>query len=287
MERRRELADFLRSRRHRLSPGQVGLPLGTRRRTPGLRREEVAELARLSVDYYVRLEQGRDIHPSLDVLERLAESLCLTDDERSHLFELASLGMPAVRTSGRGVASAGIGHLVELISPLPALVLDSRMNVLCWNHAMRALIIDFEKVPPERRNMVWLSFMEPSVKSLYVDWERVARESIAHLRAASTRIPDDIALAHLVGELVLKSPDFARWWALHDVKEKGSGYKQLDHSQVGRLNLNYEVLALIDDPDQRLVVYMAADEVSRAKLQELSQSIEAETDRSRLKVLPA
>jgi transcriptional regulator with XRE-family HTH domain len=283
MDRRRELASFLKSRRNRLSPGDVGLPRGQRRRTPGLRREEIAELAGLSVDYYVRLEQGRDVNPSAPTLEALAEALRLGDDERRHLFELARQGVPARPGLLSEFVRSSLRRLVETMSPIPACVLNRRMDVLCWNDAMAALFTDLEQLPPEQRNMIRLTFLDPATRRLYPEWDIVAREAVASLRAASARLPEDPLVTQLIGELTVKSSEFARWWTLHDVKEKNSGHKRLIHPRVGLLELDFEVLTVTDSSDQLLVTYLASDATTQARLDQLlSGEVE---DRGALRVL--
>jgi transcriptional regulator with XRE-family HTH domain len=283
MEHRRELAGFLKSRRDRLSPGDVGLPPGQRRRTPGLRREEVAERAGLSVDYYVRLEQARDVSPSAHTLEALAEALRLEDDERRHLFELARQGVPARPGRRPELVRSSLRRLVETMSPIPACVLNRRMDVLCWNDAMPALFTDFEQLPLAQRNMIRLTFLDPATRLLYPDWDVVAREAVASLRAASARLPEDPLLTQLIGELTVKSVEFARWWTLHDVKEKRSGHKRLIHPRVGLLELDFEVLTVPDSSDQLLVTYLASDATTQARLvQLLSGEVD---DRGALRVL--
>lgn len=263
-------AQFLRSRRERVTPEAVGLVTGPRRRTPGLRREELAGLAGVSVDYYVRLEQGRDVRPSSSVLDALARSLRLDAAERSHLFHLAHQVAPVsatVRAAER--LRPGTRRLVEALAPIPALVVGRGLDVLAWNEPVALLVTDYGAMPAKHRNTVWFAFMEPAARLLFVEWERTARESVAYLRSASGQYPDDTRLSGLVGELSVKSPEFAHFWASNDVKEKGSGRKELLHPVVGRVSVDYEVLRLADDTNQRLVTYLPADEPSTQALHEL------------------
>ena len=279
VDRHAEFALFLRSRRERLSPEDSGLPPSTkRRRTPGLRREEVAQLAGVSVDYYVRLEQGRKLRPSPAVLKALARALQLEPDEFQHMVTLLNQGSRTAAPRAPERVRPGVRRLLEQLDPTPAFVLGRRMDVLAWNTMAAALFGDFGSVPASRRNMIWLLFLHPSARSRYVNWADNARESIAHLRAAYGRHPDDPAMAELVDELSAKSVEFRELWARHDVREKGHGRKVLDHPDVGRLELEYETLRLHDDDDQFLVTFTAeADSPSQAALDLLAVLARATT----------
>jgi transcriptional regulator with XRE-family HTH domain len=245
-----ELGDFLRSRRARLQPHDVGLPDYGRRRVPGLRREELAQLAGVSVDYYVRLEQGRDIQPSDSVLDAIAGALQLTDDERSHLFTLVRPRRRARRRPNERVRP-GIQRLVERIE-FPAFVLGRRMDVLAYNPLAAALLGGLHE-----RNALRAIFLDEGARTLYRDWDQVAAESVAYLRLSAGEDPDDAQLVELIGELSLHSDAFRRLWARHDVKSKTFGVKCFEHPQVGPLELDYESLKL-PDSDQVLVTYTAA-----------------------------
>ncbi|WP_051468786.1 helix-turn-helix domain-containing protein [Actinomadura oligospora] len=263
----RELADFLRSRRDRLQPEDFGLPPG-QRRSPGLRRAEVAQLAGISVDYYIRLEQGKSGRPSATVLDSLARALRLSVDERDHLFRLAGSdqGLPRRAATTERVRPS-VHRILETLGTTPAYVIGRRMDVLAWNPMAAALIMDFGAVPPGQRNMLWHAFCDPAARQLYVDWGRVARQGIAHLRMAAARNPDCPMIAGLVGELSVKSEEFRTWWARHDVQDRRSGRKEFAHPVVGRLSLDYDALQLPDGPDQHLITYTApADSPSRGAL---------------------
>ncbi|MEU1206948.1 helix-turn-helix transcriptional regulator [Nocardia sp. NPDC005825] len=255
------LGDFLRSRRSRIQPGDAGLREYGRRRVPGLRREEVAQLAGVSVDYYIRLEQGRGKHVSDAVLDAVARALRLTDPERLHLYALARPGgtVDAHPTTASGVYSAAIHPGVRLVLDAltaPAFVLGRRMDVLAWN-ALGDSVSGFSRVPAEERNQARYLFLEPAAPAYYPEWETVAGETVAFLRRDAGLHPDDPRLAALVAELSERSPDFRRLWESHPVKEKTRGAKLIQHPEVGRLELGYETLALPADPDQLLVVYTA------------------------------
>lgn len=214
---RDELAAFLRSRRARVTPSDVGLPGGDRRRTPGLRRQEVAQLAGMSIDYYIRLEQGRGPHPSRQVLGALCRALMLDQDERAHLFRLAGrlLETPRIRED----VPAGILHLLAFLEDVPAYVLDARYDLRAWNPLAAMLMGDLDSLPPDRRNVIRWVFMSPGIAEHLSDEEkgRFARASVADLRVAAGRYPDDRALQALVAEMLALSPEFAELWAGHEV----------------------------------------------------------------------
>nr|WP_042197351.1 helix-turn-helix transcriptional regulator [Kibdelosporangium sp. MJ126-NF4] len=261
----KEMAAFLRTRRERLAPGDVGLPDRRRmRRTPGLRREEVAELAGVSVDYVVRLEQGRGLRPSADVLDALAGALRLSDDERAYLFDLARQ-----RQVGRQRKAEVAVQLVQLLhdlSPLPAMVVNHRNDILAWNTEMTRLMLDFDEVPEDQRNGLWLCLLHPALRTFYLDREQIIREGIADLRAAWATYPDDTSFAQFVDDLTSRSDEFARFWAQQDVQVRGRGRKRMLHPVGGPLTVHYEVLTPLQDPDQRLIVYRAADAASQSAL---------------------
>lgn len=257
---RRELADFLRSRRARITPSDVGLPAGARRRTPGLRREEVAQLAYISTEYYTRLEQARAPRPSLEVLAQVARALRLSDAERDHLHHLA--GTPPAPPSGpsREVRQS----IVDLLHRLPqaaAIVISATHEVIAWNDLAAALMEDFSALPRRDRNLVRRVFLgpHPEGRRLYgvSDREEFALSAVQQLRAASARYPDDAELTGLVAELLDGSEEFARLWAAHDVTAAPTLCKTFDHPLVGPVDVNCDVLD-IADRDQRVVIYTAA-----------------------------
>ncbi|WP_269857016.1 helix-turn-helix domain-containing protein [Streptomyces sp. RPT161] len=270
MDTAQELAAFLRSRREGLDPDRLGLPSHRRpRRTPGLRREEVAELAGVSTDYVVRLEQGRGLRPSAEVLAALARALCLDPSERDYLFDLAGHRRP--RTTGGPAAGAApsLGRLVADLSPLPAMLLDHRYDILAWNPEMARLLPDFEAVPSSRRNAMWLCLLHPAMRDFYADREQVLRDGIAHLRAAWAAHPEDRELTGLIAEFAAQDADFARLWSKRQVGVNGRGRKLLRHPVAGAITVDFEVLLPLQDPQLRLLVYRAADEESRASLDRL------------------
>jgi len=255
--RRPALAEFLRTRRGRLRPTDVGLPESGRRRTPGLRRQEVAQLAGMSVDYYVRLEQARGPRPSKQVLSALARALLLTIDERDYLFRIAGEHPPPVRGPSREVTPA-IRYLLDSLTGTPAYVVDARYNVLAWNRLATAFIGDLSAVPEEDRNMIRWMFRQPDSDPHWDDTDalRFIRSCVADLRAAYARYPGDAAIAELVTELLGTSRRFAAMWAVHDVEVRRGVAKRVDHPRLGPLAFDCQVLH-IGDTDQRLIVYCA------------------------------
>ena len=257
---RRELADFLRSRRERISPADVGLPAGTRRRTPGLRREEVARLAFISTEYYTRLEQARAPRPSREVLAGLARALRLSGVERDHLHHLA--GEPPAPAAGpsRQVRQS----ILDLIGRLPgaaATVISASFEVLAWNDLAAALMEDFSALPPRDRNLVRRVFLgpHPGGRRLYgvSDADEFARHTAQRLRATAARYPHDPEVAELVRDLLAGSEQFRQLWASHDVADEPMQVKTFQHPLVGPITVNCDVLD-IADRDQRLVIYTAA-----------------------------
>ncbi|GII80796.1 transcriptional regulator [Sphaerisporangium rufum] len=266
-----ELAAFLRTRRERLSPADLALRTGGRsRRTPGLRREEVAELAGVSVDYVVRLEQGRGLRPSAEVLDALARALLLDDDERAYLFDLARQ-RPTARRRAAEAIPASLSRLVHDLSPLPCLLVSQRCDILAWNDEMAALMLDFDLLPEEWHNTLRLCVLHPGYRDFWPDRELIIRQCIADLRAAWAARPDE-ALDALIDELTSQSAEFARLWAARDVKVNGHGRKRLRHPVAGPLSVDFQVLNPLDDPDRRLVIYRAADPASQAALDSVVQA---------------
>jgi transcriptional regulator with XRE-family HTH domain len=250
-----ELREFLRTRRARVAPAAAGLPLRPgARRVPGLRREEVAELAGVSVDYYVRLERGRTTNVSESVLHAVARALQLNDLERTHLFTLAKPSRARPRALPPQHVRQGLRLVVDSITDVPALVLGRRLDVLAANPLAKALLTDFDALPPHFRNMVRLIFLHDDVRSACTDWRATAQGIVANLRLYAGRYPDDPALAELVGELSVRDPDFRRWWADHDVDRHAYGVRQCHHGLVGDLILGFEAFTPTDDPEQTLWV---------------------------------
>lgn len=251
-----ELGEFLRSRRALLRPDELGIRHAGRRRVPGLRREELAQLAGVSADYYVRLEQGRALNASDAILDAIAQALRLDDNELRHLHDLARpvrSRRPAARPQR---VRDSFRRMVNAIDA-PSFVLGRRCDVLTWNRSMAALVTDFGALPPKERNMARLFFLDESVASLYPDFKRKSRDVVGFLRMDAGRHPDDPQLAELIGELSMKSDAFRQLWASRTVRDKSHGTYHLRHPLVGELTVDYETLRLSDDPDQLLVTYTA------------------------------
>jgi transcriptional regulator with XRE-family HTH domain len=250
---REVLAAFLRGRRAQVRPSDVGLEAGRGRRTPGLRREEVARLAAISVDYYIRLEQARGPRPSRQVLSALARALRLSDDERAYLFNLVGAS-PSPPGPSRDVPP-GIVRLLQRLDDTPAYVVDAKFDILAWNDMAAALVMDWSAVPPKERNAIRWLFVPP--RELDAQHGRMALESVADLRAAAARYPDDDGIAALVGELTKASPYFAELWSKHEVKVRRGTRCAMVHPVVGPLELDIETL-VIPERDQRLMMFTAA-----------------------------
>ncbi|CAO5227197.1 helix-turn-helix domain-containing protein [Frankia sp. AgKG'84/4] len=258
------LGELLRSRRGRLTPADVGLPPGERRRTPGLRREEVALLANLSPTYYTFLEQGRQVRPSPQVLDALAAALRLDGAERQYLDVLAH-GRPGAHPAPDGrsepppeVLAAGVADLVQRLDPHPTFVKGRRWDVLAANAAARELFTDWEARPAADRNLVRWMFTDGHARQVYLDWEHEARAMLGRFRLATASHTHDPSIAALIEELQRDSEHVRRWWPNHDVVSIGaSGVKRLRHPRLGPVGYAHVVLSVTDQPAQTLVTYHA------------------------------
>ena len=259
LDQRAELSEFLRTRRARLKPEDVGLPdFGRHRRVPGLRREELAQLAGVSVAYYTRLEQGNGRNVSAEVLDAIARALRLTDAESSHLTHLAKPKQHKKKPSAPAQhVRTPLRQLLDTIETVPAYITGRRTDILVWNRMAAAVFGDWSELPPQERNWARLVFLRPEYRDLFVEWEQKAADIVSMLRMDAGCYPDDPRLSALVGELSVKSEEFRRLWATHDVKEKTYGVKRLLHPLVGDLTLHFEGFRLADGSDQILVTYHA------------------------------
>jgi transcriptional regulator with XRE-family HTH domain len=253
MRRADEFGRFLRSRRARVEPEMVGLPPGDRRRVEGLRREELAHLANVSVDYLIRLEQGRIERPSPEIVEALARSLLLDPSERRHLFRLAAASEPTAGLGDGTSVRVGIRLLIDTLDRTPAVLLSRRLDLLYWNPIAEALLGPF----PEHRNYARMVVRDPAQRALHADWDEAARQTAALLRYAAARHPEDDRLRALIAELDAADPEFSAWWGAHDVEEKRHGAKTYLHPTAGELTLRYEAWPMPDDGDQILTVFTA------------------------------
>jgi transcriptional regulator with XRE-family HTH domain len=259
MNNRAELGEFLRSRRAQLNPADVGLVSHGRRRVPGLRREELAQLAGVSVDYYVRVEQGRVQGVSESVLDALAAALQLSEVERTHLRNLArpaSAGKRTKQQAGAERVRPGVQQLLDSLDTVPAYVIGRFGDTLAWNRLACLAFVDFEQLTPKERHWGRLIFLDGMPRERFADWLSKARDTVGFLRLATGRYPDDPELTSLIGELSVKSEDFRQLWADHTVRDKTHGRKIVQNPLVGELILDYESLAL-PGSDQVLITYTA------------------------------
>lgn len=257
-----ELSQFLTSRRAKITPEQAGLPTYGQRRVPGLRREEVASLAGVSVEYYRRLERGNATGASDAVLEALADALRLDDAERAHLFDLARAAgpIPARRRRAGGSSSQRVRPVLQRILDsitAPATVSNMRSDYLAANELGRALYAPLFESPEQPPNSARFTFLDPAAQEFFLDWEKTAKDLVASLRSMAGRNPFDRALSDLVGELSTRSDAFRTWWAAHNVRYHQTGSKRLHHPVVGELELGYEVMELAADNGLRLAIFTA------------------------------
>ncbi len=255
-----ELGDFLRTRRARLTPEEVGLPRGSRRKTPGLRRVEVAQMVGVSVDWYTWLEQGRSITPSTQVLERLVQTLRLDANERTHLFLLAQQQAPPALLLETESVSPSLQHFLNQFGTRPAFVSGRRWDILAWNDAGCAVFGDFRLRTPRERNTIWSIFTNPLSRQFVVDWEEDARHLLAQFRSSCGRYPGDAQLTELIHDLMLASPEFRAWWPDHEVHSGQEGRKALNHPQVGYLLFERLTFQVFDTPDLKVTVYTPLEE---------------------------
>ncbi|RSN13272.1 DNA-binding protein [Streptomyces sp. WAC 01325] len=268
--RRHELAAFLRHRREHIAPEQVGLPRGSRRRTPGLRREEVAQLAAVGVTWYTWLEQARDIQVSVQVLDALARTLMLDPSERSHLFQLAGAVDPTPATACPSVTPA-MRAVLEQLEPYPACLQNSRYDILAHNRTYGLLLCDLEAVPPEDRNCMILSYTNQDWQSSIVHLEETQRLMAARFRAAMAGHLGEPAWKMLLGRLRTESPAFRAVWERHEVVSHRSKRKEFLNRHVGRILVDHTDLWLSPDVGPRMVTYVPADEESAVRLGKLHE----------------
>lgn len=258
-----ELGEFLRSRRDRITPDDAGVSSYGRRRVPGLRREELAQLAGVSVTYLTRLEQGQSQNASDAIIDALARALQLDTDERTHLYALAHPA-PVKREPSPApeIAKPGAERLMHSMGDVPAVLLGRFNDILAWNRAGHLLLAghldcDAPSEPVSRPNQLKLLFLDEHTRDLYADWEEEAALAVSSMRYVAAQFPDDRRLAALVGELSMNSPKFARLWAGHEVRLCTSGSKRFRHPEVGEMTLGYEVLHLPEGNGQRILTHTA------------------------------
>jgi transcriptional regulator with XRE-family HTH domain len=254
-QRRRELAAFLRARRSQLQPERVGLSSGSgRRRVRGLRREEVANLSRVSYSWYTRLEQGQDVHATAEVIDSIAGALRLTEDEHRHLRRLAGLPLGPY-DHDEDAADEYTRQLIERLLPAPAYVIGPRSDYLAWNDALVAVFCDIATLPPEHRNVLWATFTVPKVRTSLVDWEEHARLVVGQFRAEAAAHPRDLRFRAVADELAAINPEFRHWWASHEVVRAAGGTQAFRHPDVGLLSTTLMQLRMIDRPSLKIVIH--------------------------------
>lgn len=249
-----ELGDFIKTRRGKILPSQVGLPSGLRRRTPGLRREEVAQLAGIGLTWYTWLEQGRPIRVSSQVLESLARVLLLDPHERDHLFTLARHVVPASPLSRQSVIKPSVQRILDSLQLSPALIIDQRWNVIAWNNASRVVFGDFGLINPLDRNIVSMIFTHNGYMSLFIDWEFHARGMLARFRTAYGQHVDDPWFAAFIENLKVKSNAFREWWPQHEAQNSSEVNKELNHPIAGTLVFESCSFVLSDNPNLKMIV---------------------------------
>jgi transcriptional regulator with XRE-family HTH domain len=260
--RRAELADFLRNRREALRPEDVGLPGGGRRRTPGLRREEVAQLAGVGTTWYTWLEQGRDVRASASVLEAISSALELTPAEHAHLMLLGRGEEVAPARAPEETVDPTVKRLVENLDPNPACITGRRFDILAWNHAHAVVFGDPAEMPDGRRNLIWRLFTDPASRKLHPDWEEGARRIVARFRGEAARYIGDPDFDDLISALQERSPEFREWWNLHEVATSGVGRKVLNHPTAGKLYFEHATFRPQESAEQRLVLYSAVEKAN-------------------------
>ncbi|MFE2379750.1 helix-turn-helix transcriptional regulator [Streptomyces sp. NPDC059398] len=264
---RSSLGAFIRSRRERLSPADAGVADTARRRTPGLRREEVAVLSGVSLSWYTWLEQGRDIKVSRQVLGSLARALRLSVMEEQHLYRLAG-ELPPAAESGRAcpVAAGHLQAVLDALNPNPSFLLDQHWDILGWNRAETGLFTDFSELPEARRNMLWMIFGWGPARELMTDWEQQATLVLAQFRMTADEHPADPRFGEITAELRSASPEFARYWERHEVAGYQPVLKRFQHPRAGALSLRQSKLIAADDPRIHLVTRLPVDPQSAARL---------------------
>ena len=272
------LGTYLKDRRTKLDPVALGFT-AQRRRTPGLRREEVAQRANISATWYTWLEQGRGGAPSADVLDRIARALMLTDVEREHLFLLGLGRPPEVRYQAAEAVTPRLQRVLDALAFSPALIKTATWDIVAWNSAATAVLADYASLPPEKRNVLRLIFCDPAVRAAQYDWESVARFVVAVFRADVARAGAAAVVAALVDELCRLSPEFAAMWRDNDVRGYGGGVKHVRHAILGPIAFEYSAFAVEGRPDLGMVVYNPATPADAERIKSLIESKTRKTGR--------
>jgi len=256
-QRYKELGDFLRTRRAKILPSQVGLPEGTRRRTIGLRREEVSFLSGVGLTWYTWLEQGRPITISSQVIESLARTLMLDKKETMHLYNLARLTPPTEIATYDNTVNPMLKHVLDNIEFSPATILDQRYNVIAWNRASEKLLYDYNKLDTSKRNMLRIMFTNEEYKKTIIDWESTAQSMLARFRIAYGKLVEDPYIKELVEELKSESKEFNSWWTMHNVEMEEEIVKSITHPILGELNFEYTSYMVLSDRNLKLTILTA------------------------------
>ncbi|TCN04536.1 helix-turn-helix protein [Bacillus sp. BK006] len=260
-ERRRELGDFLKVRRERLSPGDFNLPIGARRRAKGLRREEVSQLAGIGITWYTWLEQGRDIQVSSEVLEAISRIFTLNKEEKEHLFLLGNQPLPSTTVQNeRENIDRVVKNLLSQLGHCPAYVTDEKLNIVDWNKAAIKVFGDFNEMDERNRNAVWRCFTSKEYQNLFQNWEDHAQRLIAQFRLAYTRFVGDEWFKTIISELSEESPHFYEWWSNHEVLGTPCGKKTIIHPVVGEMIMDHITLQVYDAPELKVTVYQPRQE---------------------------
>jgi len=261
-ERRRELGDFLKVRRERLSPGDFNLPIGARRRAKGLRREEVSQLAGIGITWYTWLEQGRDIQVSSEVLEAISRIFTLNKEEKEHLFLLGNQPLPSTTVQNeRENIDRVVKNLLSQLGHCPAYVTDEKLNIVDWNKAAMKVFGDFNEMDERNRNAVWRCFTSKEYQNLFQNWEDHAQRLIAQFRLAYTRFVGDEWFKTIISELSEKSPQFYEWWSNHEVLGTPCGKKTIIHPVVGEMIMDHITLQVYDAPELKVTIYQPRQEI--------------------------
>lgn len=255
IDRHQTLGEFLRKKRAGLSPEDVGMPPGVRRRIPGLRREEVAQLANIGVSWYIRLEQGQDVQPSTQVLGSLAHALKLTSDERRHLFLLADQPIIPDGHEWKETVEPVLQRVLDDLNPSPAYVIGKKWDFLAWNKMAETVFLISEGKPPHEHNILWRLFTDPVRRTIFPDWEQLALGIISEFHTFRPQVTEDPAFETLIDDLLQASDDFRRVWPSYKAPSTVNGHKIIEHPVLGYLDFEHVMLQVPTDPDMRVMIY--------------------------------
>jgi len=259
------LGTYLKDRRSKLDPSAFGFPAG-RRRTPGLRREEVAQRANISPTWYTWLEQGRGGAPSADVLDRISRALMLTDVEREHLFLLGLGRAPDVRYQAKGGVTPRLQRVLDALEPSPAIIRTALWDIVAWNKAATVMLTDYSQLPPEQRNVLKVVFLDPRSRAIQYDWESVARFVVGAFRMEAARAGAAAEVEPLVEELCRRSPEFKAMWGDNDLHTHHEGVKRIRHPVIGPIEFEYSAFAIDGRSDLTMIVYNPTNPEAIAKI---------------------